>query len=867
MAAVRRFLYSLVLIAIFPCFLTAQDFLYDELGNRIDGESGTHVTKTDEGLQLSQIITFPAVPNALYYEVEIEGLEGNTFVPLDRIRTETNSMELSLKAGSYRYRITSYDTMNILDGRSNWQDFLILPAEQPEVENYQPFYGLYYELADPSGSIVVTGQALYEESEFALVVNNGDWSNINLDNRKGVLLADEVTVSADHTQAEISFTRSKIKRGVYYIFVRNPGGLWTLLGQVRVGYRKNTDFTFSLSYSPMIAFFDYEKSHKGDNLQRLNRFNMGGAVLRFGWIPVKTRIGNFGLEANFEFLADNSYRSSSDNPFEALQGGHVDLLYQRVLNEQWQLNLRIGVGGGEEYDDDNDNHDEDEDEDVIPLLLNFGVSAQYFIWKNLYLEAGINFQYMRAVEHTMFRPTLGLGWQFGRLSEYAEITKQQRKGIDPSVPVTGMILSESTLSLGWAPMIPVFGISKTHEGTTTLRSFNPGGGYIRAAYLPYRWGKNKLGMELNTYILEHPNRLDYVEDDSVERYLELLSTVHLGVLYQYVFKEPWQFNVRAGVGISNPYDFDEGHDDKGYTIPVSASLGSSIQYFIKRNFYAEAGLDFTISFGEYRNHGILRPGLGIGWQFNRNAETGIKPNGGADTDAGEKAPWVPRLGLSAGAGGFFHAGLGGGSEGHSGMTGSFSNSYTTVGGGGFIFFDATYVELALGFSGGSLSFEGEYELIPNEEATTSYTAIDISLLGKLPFSLGRFTLFPLAGFDFQYFLSSFIDEDIVEHSSHLNTWWFNLGAGLDFALTKNLYLRAEALYGIRFHTRWENDSMNFFTTDMNINQGHGPTIKIGLGYRFNPNAATGIRLNRRAAASTVPAAADSGTPEETEVPE
>jgi hypothetical protein len=646
MAAVRRFLYSLVLIAVLPCFLSAQD----------DGESGTHVTKTDEGLELSQIIAFPAVPNTLYYEVEIEQLAGNVFVSVDTVRTESNSVELSLKAGSYRYRISSYNVMNLFEGRSNWQDFRVLPAEQPEAETYQPFYGFYYELADPSGSIVVTGQGFYEESEFALVENDGDWSNINLDEHWGVLFPDQVTVSADHTRAEMSFIRKELKRGEYYIFIRNPGGLWTLLGQVRVGYRKNTDFTLSFGYSPMIALFDYTKAFKSEDSgwpsfihteeEKLNRFNWRGAYVRFGWIPVKTRLGNFGFEANLEFLADKTWDASENegwNPFEFFSGGHFDLLYQKEFFEKWQLNVRIGAGGGEEYNEHDYSSGQTYEESYIPsILLNFGVSAQYFIWKNLYAEAGINFQYMLGVEHFMIRPGIGLGWQFGRWSEYTEVTKAQRQGEDPSVPVTDIPKSEFILSLGWAPMIPVYGINyveKDHNASysnpgsdlTVLRPFNPLGAYFRAAYIPYRWGKNKLGVEWQLYILEHANRVEWTnEEDVFYRYLDIVSTSHIGILYQRALADPWQLSVRLGGGISNPYSIEEddsssNNNNSEVEIPFSMGVGASVQYFFWHNLYAEAGLDFTMTFGRY-THSILRPTIGIGWQFNNNAETGLRPD-------------------------------------------------------------------------------------------------------------------------------------------------------------------------------------------------------------------------------------------------
>jgi hypothetical protein len=639
MAAVKRVLVLVLLIV--PLLLSAQD-------------SGTQVTKTRDGFQISQIIAFPSVPFAQRYDVEIEQYAGSGFVLFDTIHTEQNRIEVSLRAGSYRYRITVYNKMNLVEGVSDWQDFEVLAAEEPVVETYQPFYGLYYELADPAGRITVVGRDLYPESEFALVKRGAkyNWSSVMLANLRNVLLPGQVTVSEDHTRAELDFSRNSLKRGLYDIFVRNPGGLWATLGQVRVGYRKNNDFTVSFGYSPMIAAFDYDNAvYTGKRFipyyyysyydpfggvtlvpffipqqeSRLSRFNPRGMYVRLGWLPVKTRIGNFGLEANVNFLEDHSMTVNTFvNIFNGFAGAHFDLLYQGVFSERWQLNARFGVGGGDKYHD-RGNYDND----IPTVLLNFGTSAQFFIWKNLYAEAGIDFQYMLAVRHFMVWPAIGMGWQFGKWPEHAEVKSALKKGVDPSVPVTDIPRGEFTLSLGWSPMIPMYGMEykrvyrdwwgiPTGREMTLLQPFNPLGAYVRMAYLPYRWGNNKLGAELEMYMLEHINRVEWTDNNHF-RYLDLISHVQFGFLYQRVLTDSWNVNVRTGIGISNAYDFKYADD----YVSFSVNAGISAQYFFWKNLYAEAGLDFVFSVTKV-THSMLRPGLGIGWQFRRDNETGLR---------------------------------------------------------------------------------------------------------------------------------------------------------------------------------------------------------------------------------------------------
>ncbi|MDR0602105.1 MAG: hypothetical protein LBG42_06945, partial [Treponema sp.] len=649
MAVLKRMVFLLALVFIFPRFITAQE------------KSGTRVTRKDGEFQVSQIIVFSGVPDTLRYELEFERLLDGGFVPVDTVVTEETRIEVFLNAGSYRYRISSYNRMGLLEGMSDWREFQVLAAAQPGLENYRPFYGLYFDFAESAGSITVTGSNFLPGSEFALVRHRAgfDWSGVDLAGRKGVLRPDLVTVS-DDGRVELVFNRKTLRGGRYDIFVRNPGGLWATLGRVQTGFRKNNDFTVSFGYSLFIASFDYQNSlYRGylpfhytmypagispytTGKQKLDLFNPIGAYVRAAWLPIKTGMGNFGFETDLYFLGDNAWRHTNNGAasfFSKISAVYGSLLYQYALTERWQLNVRAGAGGSESYHYERNFFEkvygidyfapwDDISEEPWGLMTNFGVSAQFFAWKNLFFEAGMDFQYMPSVYHFMMRPGIGLGWQFGRWAEAPEVKGALKRGDDPSVPVTDIIKDEYTFSVGWASMVPFYHINRrttakfdssrwsvyplpggglgvlpyTYEpAMTILDPFNPVSFYLRAAYIPYRWNKNRLGMEFNLYVLEHPNRETWAEGYSS---LDILSAAHVDILYQRILTEPLRFNVRLGFGISNPYNIEENND--GLEIPFAMNAGVSAQYFIWKNLYAEAGLDFALSFGT-RVHGIFRP--------------------------------------------------------------------------------------------------------------------------------------------------------------------------------------------------------------------------------------------------------------------
>ncbi|MCL1928957.1 MAG: hypothetical protein FWG07_09235 [Treponema sp.] len=626
-------------------------------------ESTSYVTKTSEGFLIHQIIVFPAVSNTIRYEVEIEQQIGTGYVPVDRLETTENRFEVTLRAGNYRYRITAWNRMNLLEGRSEWQDFRVYPAVQPVLNTYQPFYGLYYEMEDTVGTLTVYGEDFFPESEFVLVhtAKNPDWSGITLEDHGRAFIPDKVTVNDN--QATLHFGPGKLKKGTYDILARNPGGLWATLGEVKVGKKHQVDWTLSFGWAPTYALFDldnawYDKDdifnyYEPVQYRELERFTPRSYYIRFGFIPVKTRFGNFGMEAQLDFIVDEFCKYEWDRDpggysqiFKAVRFGTINLLYQYLLSERWQHNVRFGVGGGYSY------HGSQSDNagDYLAIYYQLGYSAQYFFWKNLYAEAGIDLllSHISKHNHFMIRPGIGIGWQAGRWAEWAEVAEGQRKGEDYSVPVSDRPRAEWLLSFGWSPMIPLAGYNRcgwvidnspngtsSYDGHEMLGAFNPRGVNLRAAYIPLHWGDNKLGFEFEMSILDFPGRKKLDNTGGL-----LFSEIVFGMRYQRVLNEDWQLNARAAFGMLPIYAFDTFPGDEMYYSDVinydfGFKFGVSAQYFFWKNAYVEGGLDFGLV-KTNRNHyrGVtddprlsFRPSISIGWQFKRNTETGLKLSG------------------------------------------------------------------------------------------------------------------------------------------------------------------------------------------------------------------------------------------------
>ena len=181
-----------------------------------------------------------------------------------------------------------------------------------------------------------------------------------------------------------------------------------------------------------------------------------------------------------------------------------------------------------------------------------------------------------------------------------------------------------------------------------------------------------------------------------------------------------------------------------------------------------------------------------------------------------------------------------------GSNGSFRNRsddtehVMTIGGEFFVFFDATFIEINIGFKYGSA--KGDYldgrewsDFWDNGMPRLSTT---FGFYGKYPFTLDRFHLFPLLGIQFDInignFSRHFINPDGSEGSERSENgtirFWVKIGAGADFNITKKVYLRPSIFYGLNFGSQIDRDRKN---ENKNIGSVHdGLDFRLAIGFRL-----------------------------------
>ena len=159
-----------------------------------------------------------------------------------------------------------------------------------------------------------------------------------------------------------------------------------------------------------------------------------------------------------------------------------------------------------------------------------------------------------------------------------------------------------------------------------------------------------------------------------------------------------------------------------------------------------------------------------------------------------------------------------------------------VGFGLWGFVDARFAELSIALLGGPL-FIDIWDDWGSDSLDGLFLALDISLLGKFPFNLGRVTLFPLLGVGYNAVLTTFFDYDDIGDfsSSDFNTFRIQAGFGLDINFSQSLFLRTSFLGAYRFTNRFIRDIRAHQEAIPGVSTstfGLGGTVKIGLGLRL-----------------------------------
>jgi hypothetical protein len=353
--------------------------------------------RIEDGGRFVQLLNWDEQENALYYEVEIERQAGELWNGVLSRKTEALFFESSLEPGTYRYRVRSYDFLERPGPASDWIQFVILPASQPEILRFSP-EGFYLD-GERSWVITIFGR------NFA-----GGIEAFLQDSRGGLIKPETVTVGPSRDEARLRFSYGQLSLGTYTIHVRNPGGLTAEIQNFRIGFGKPVDVHVSAGYKPLVPLYGYINELFGA------AFFPAGAYSRLSIIPVKQRWGYIGFELepswNYITAVGDDYEAEAQLPGAAIYGVYRRWFDNRVMT----LDFRIG-GGIYSVLDYHLTFSRGRSKSITALVPAFamGASFQWLVRKPFFMEAGLDFSHFFTVDNPSpgyLRPFAGMGWQF-----------------------------------------------------------------------------------------------------------------------------------------------------------------------------------------------------------------------------------------------------------------------------------------------------------------------------------------------------------------------------------------------------------------------------------------------------------------------
>jgi len=333
---------------------------------------------------------------ALYYEVLIY-VNDYGLREYSRDITEDNFFLVSLPPGRYSYCITPYDLLENRGETSQLIEFEILRAFQPVITGFAP--QAFYLDQNAERVLRITGTNLFEES------------NIFLQSQTSFLYPQKIVID-NNREAALFFNDLELIPGDYNIFVKNPGGLDTSLGDFVIAYKKPMDFFLKVTWAPAIPVYGYMNDIIGRN------FFPFGVSVNLETVSSGRGFFNGGIElaASIFFLSpvipthndsDNfmSYLSASETFFTSVDFNFV--LQKRFDGGKTAFSFRFGLGivllKGFEYFMP----------DTILLELNLGIDFFVRLFNNFYIDAGVDFNnFIVSGFSGIIKPRVGIVWQF-----------------------------------------------------------------------------------------------------------------------------------------------------------------------------------------------------------------------------------------------------------------------------------------------------------------------------------------------------------------------------------------------------------------------------------------------------------------------
>lgn len=367
------------------------------------------------------------------YEAVIEAYSGKTksYSRISRLFTEGNEPHVQvqplLPPGNYRYKVITYNLIDVPEIESDWFEFKIYKAFQPEITDIHAAVNLTSNIfleENNDGIFIVTGRNLFDLSESETDVSFTDYMLVSERRTAKISLRPTILEHDDkNRRLKVQFDMKSLDTGTYYFVATDASGLKnenSRRNEITVKFKKRFDFNLSAGYSlPVILYDDTFYNYMGSNVWPLS------ASVKFSALSFKHRYGYFGAGLSGTY-------ARMDKKFDGYKlGGNMILthglfVYQlpiRMMSkttgmQRHILTIETHVGPGltmftdYKFDFGNEAYSSALNSGNFSILA--GGAVQYYITNRLYAEADIDYvnAFTKGMQFGALIPSLSVGWQF-----------------------------------------------------------------------------------------------------------------------------------------------------------------------------------------------------------------------------------------------------------------------------------------------------------------------------------------------------------------------------------------------------------------------------------------------------------------------
>jgi hypothetical protein len=374
-------------------------FLFSGLGLYAQAPSselqpGFFIDKSAGEAKFKQRLVWEEDEYASKYEVEIEILSGH-YIYYHSETTEKTYIEIPLPPGRYQYRVTTFDLLGHRSDTSGWEKFEVITAFQPEITKVTPDF--FYMDQFHERELTISGKNIFDKS--IISIRNGMNELVPI---KKVVVND--------SSVKLTFNDYTLIPGVYEIYIENPGGLDVSYGGFFVGYHRRFEAFLKLGYNPPIPVSGELKNTFGMQLY------YPGVTLRLELLASERASYKFGLEyvGSYYYLSNTfSSKDIFNNSVEydvstSLIDFSVNISMQSRFNHLRNA-ISFAFGFGLTTDSNTVVDDfETTSNKTRNGHMNLSLIGLFLIYRNFYVETGVDFTYYLSNSSILIKPRAGL---------------------------------------------------------------------------------------------------------------------------------------------------------------------------------------------------------------------------------------------------------------------------------------------------------------------------------------------------------------------------------------------------------------------------------------------------------------------------